>query len=96
MRCLRRKLTDREETERITVLDWLSDVPFGKHHTNNREGRLPKSGQWLMEKELYKTWRGDASSSVLWLLGIGKPSPLHRYWQRIVNIVDMYSWVWQK
>lgn len=55
---------------RTKVLKAISSMPYSTHHRVAREGRLPNSGQWLLQNEVYREWRGSSSSSVLWLHGI--------------------------
>ncbi|KAK7940733.1 uncharacterized protein PG986_013120 [Apiospora aurea] len=59
---------DRES--RVKILRAISTIPYATHHKVASQGRLPGSRQWLLNKEVYTSWRASSSSSVLWLHGI--------------------------
>lgn len=65
------KLQDHLEQEtRVKILKSISTIPDTLHHKTVSKGRLPASGNWLLQKEAYKAWRMESSSSILWLHGI--------------------------
>lgn len=53
-----------DENERGELLKWISKVPFGKHHDEIREKRTPGTGDWLIQREDFNSWK-DRDSSVL-------------------------------
>ncbi|KAK4225942.1 hypothetical protein QBC38DRAFT_529985 [Podospora fimiseda] len=55
---------------RARILKSISAMPYSIHHKNVGKDRLDGSGQWLLERPEYKSWRNDSCSSVLWLHGI--------------------------
>ncbi|GAB1320899.1 NACHT domain-containing protein [Madurella fahalii] len=55
---------------RARILRAISPIPYGVHHKTARKGRLEGSGQWLLQKPEYRSWRESSTSSVLWLHGI--------------------------
>lgn len=59
-----------ERETRAKILRAISTVPYNNHHKTARSGRLEGSGQWLLTKPAFQSWRKDSSSSVLWLHGI--------------------------
>ncbi|KAH0557050.1 hypothetical protein GP486_005162, partial [Trichoglossum hirsutum] len=59
-----------EKSKRKEVLDWLSAVPYSKHHKNTQKDRLKGSGSWLLGRAEFREWRKSSASSVLWLHGI--------------------------
>ncbi|KAH8664515.1 hypothetical protein BX600DRAFT_464581 [Xylariales sp. PMI_506] len=59
-----------ERETRAKILRSISTIPYSTHHKTARSGRLEGSGQWLLTKPAYQSWRKDSSSSVLWLHGI--------------------------
>jgi hypothetical protein len=59
-----------ERDTRARILKAISPIPYTTHHKNARKGRLKGSGEWLLEKPEYQTWRESSTSSVLWLHGI--------------------------
>ncbi|KAJ5919724.1 hypothetical protein N7454_009559 [Penicillium verhagenii] len=68
-------LQNMEENERIGMLQWISPIPFGKHHDDIKERRTPNTGEWLIQHEDFYTWEEKKSSALFWLqgsLGTGK------------------------
>ena len=66
-----------QESEYLQLLQWLSPVPFSRHHKRHSESRIPGSGQWLLDHHQYVNWRNSSSSSIFLLhgiLGSGKTS----------------------
>ncbi|KAK8088520.1 hypothetical protein PG997_003481 [Apiospora hydei] len=59
-----------DHESRVKILRAISTIPYTTHHKVASQGRLPGSGQWLLNKEVYTSWRASSSSSVLWLHGI--------------------------
>lgn len=59
-----------QESEYLQLLQWLSPVPFSRHHKRHSESRLPGSGQWLLDHPQYVRWRNSSSSSIFLLHGI--------------------------
>ena len=62
--------------DRLTILKWLSDVQYKKHHQTLSKGLLEGTGKWLLNKHEYVEWRNSSVSSVLWLHGIRECSTL--------------------
>ncbi|KAJ5701694.1 hypothetical protein N7488_009242 [Penicillium malachiteum] len=54
----------------ISILQWLSSVPYTQHHTRRSKGRLPSSSKWIFHRPEYTTWKNTSSSSILLLHGI--------------------------
>ena len=61
-------------SKKVELLQWISKIPYSKHHENVRSGRLHGSGLWLFEQPQYVQWRNSRSSSLLWLRGNRKYS----------------------
>jgi len=59
-----------EQETRVKILKSISKIPYTLHHKTVSKGRLPSSGEWLLQKNAYKAWRMESSSSILWLHGI--------------------------
>lgn len=59
-----------DKGKRLTILEWLSTVPYEQHHQNICKDRLQMSGRWLLEKPEFASWRSSSVSSILWLHGI--------------------------
>lgn len=65
------ELHDNLSVERKSkMLNSVSRVPYARYHEAARSGRLLKSGEWLLQKPLYRNWLTNSSSSILWLHGI--------------------------
>ncbi|KAF7931270.1 hypothetical protein EAE99_003741 [Botrytis elliptica] len=59
-----------ELRERETLLRWLSEIPYRKHHKLKRSERLEGSCEWLLSSTDYNQWKDSSASSILWLNGI--------------------------
>ncbi|KAL2826282.1 ankyrin repeat-containing domain protein [Aspergillus cavernicola] len=62
-------LAHMHERDRIDMLEWISSVPFGKHHDAVREDRTPGTGEWLLKHEDFSSWEKKNSSHLFWLQG---------------------------
>ena len=72
------------ENERITILQWFSDIPYRGHHDLAREGRVAGTGQWLFQRKEFKHWQQSEESEILWLHGIRKSQLIY------MNIIIVY------
>jgi len=66
-----------EDGQLLSLLHWLSPVPFTSHHKWLSQSRIPGSGQWLLDHARYVNWRNTSKSSIFLLhgiLGSGKTS----------------------
>ncbi|KAI5815829.1 hypothetical protein BZA77DRAFT_264853, partial [Pyronema omphalodes] len=43
-----------EEFDRSSILQWISEIPYTKHHKRISEERLKGTGQWIFERQEYK------------------------------------------
>ncbi|GIJ81561.1 hypothetical protein Asppvi_000060 [Aspergillus pseudoviridinutans] len=57
------------ESERIELLEWISPIPYGKHHDNVKEKRTPGTGEWLLHHTDFRSWESTKSSALFWLQG---------------------------
>jgi ankyrin repeat protein len=62
-------LAHMNESDRIEMLEWISSVPFGKHHDGISEDRTPGTGDWLLRHEDFRKWETKNSSLLFWLQG---------------------------
>lgn len=62
-------LVHMDEYERMNMLEWISPVPFGKHHDAIRDDRTPGTGEWLLNHEAFRSWENAKSSLLFWLQG---------------------------
>ncbi len=63
---------DDDECRRI--LQWVSSVPFGKHHDLVNETRTSGTCEWLLDHKKFTEWECSSSSVILWLQGIRRSS----------------------
>jgi hypothetical protein len=56
--------------KRTKILQWLSAEPYQKHHKQAHSGFLSGPGAWLLADLVYKKWKVESASSILWLHGI--------------------------
>ncbi|KAE8441164.1 hypothetical protein EG329_005820 [Mollisiaceae sp. DMI_Dod_QoI] len=62
-----------EKSKRQNILKWVSDteaLAYFKHHKESKREILEGTGQWLLKDDVYKKWKDDSASSLLWLHGI--------------------------
>jgi hypothetical protein len=57
-------------TTRIAILQWLSPEPYKMHHAQINKDVLEGTGQWLLSDPVFKQWKSESVSSILWLHGI--------------------------
>ncbi|RDW57470.1 hypothetical protein BP6252_13808 [Coleophoma cylindrospora] len=58
-----------DSKERREILDWISDVRYGKHHATIRDERTADTGTWLVANNKYSEWQNISTSTILWLHG---------------------------
>ncbi|RDW58456.1 hypothetical protein BP5796_12386 [Coleophoma crateriformis] len=58
-----------DSMERREILDWISDVRYGKHHATIKDERTAHTGEWLVANSRYLEWQGISTSTILWLHG---------------------------
>ncbi|RDW79331.1 uncharacterized protein DSM5745_06183 [Aspergillus mulundensis] len=63
-------LAHMNESDRIEMLEWISPVPFGKHHDGVSEDRTPGTGDWLLNHQDFRNWERSNSSLLFWLQGL--------------------------
>ena len=56
-------------TERLKILQWLSPVPYKKHHAQTRKDILSGTGTWLLQEQQLLDWQVSSASSIMWLHG---------------------------
>ncbi|KAF8853835.1 hypothetical protein BDZ45DRAFT_64299 [Acephala macrosclerotiorum] len=62
-----------EQKKRQEILNWISEkqtIDYFKHHKENKRDILKGTGQWLLQDPVFKNWKDDSASSLLWLHGI--------------------------
>ena len=57
------------EDERLDILQWLSPVPYKKHHEQTRKDILSGTGTWLLQEQQLLDWQVSSASSIMWLHG---------------------------
>lgn len=56
-------------TERLDILQWLSRLPYKKHHEQTRKDILSGTGSWLLQEQQLVDWQVSSASSIMWLHG---------------------------
>lgn len=56
--------------KRIEILNWLSTIPYRKHHIEAHKKILQGTGGWFLDDDRMLQWRRSSLSSILWLHGI--------------------------
>ncbi|KAI9695395.1 MAG: hypothetical protein M1820_008650 [Bogoriella megaspora] len=59
-----------EESKYLEILNWISSVPYFRHHQQHSGERLSKTGKWLLQHPEYCSWLASSSSSILLVHGI--------------------------
>ncbi|KAH7015814.1 hypothetical protein EDB80DRAFT_345573 [Ilyonectria destructans] len=62
-------LTRMGENDHIEILEWISRVPYGKHHETVKSARTDGTGEWLLSHMKFREWESNDSSAILWLQG---------------------------
>ncbi|KAJ5963671.1 Aldehyde dehydrogenase C-terminal [Penicillium vulpinum] len=57
------------DKERRDLLEWVSDIHYGRHHDEIEERREPDTGDWVVQDGRFREWMDSPSSSTLWLQG---------------------------
>jgi hypothetical protein len=61
-----------DDSERLKILDWISNVLYGKNHDNVRGQRSAGTCEWLLRHDRFQEWQNESSSTILWLHGTGR------------------------
>ena len=56
-------------TERLDIIQWLSPLPYKKHHEQTCKDILSGTGTWLLKQQQLLEWQVSSSSSIMWLHG---------------------------
>ena len=59
-----------EDARYREILGWLSFIQFKSHHDRASEGRLPHSGEWLLNHDNCTKWREISESSIFLPYGL--------------------------
>ncbi|KAH7119554.1 hypothetical protein B0J11DRAFT_582082 [Dendryphion nanum] len=59
-----------QASKRAEIVRWLSPEPYMQHHKQTKRDILAGTGQWLLSDPIFKQWKDDSASSILWLHGI--------------------------
>ena len=62
--------------ERLAILNWVSPIPYKKHHDLVTEARIGGTCEWLLQDDKFREWEESRSSVILWLQGSRKCSEL--------------------
>ncbi|ORY58533.1 uncharacterized protein BCR38DRAFT_489446 [Pseudomassariella vexata] len=65
------KITDKlDRLRRKDILQWISEEQYLQHHKREQESFLEGTGEWLLSNPVFKQWKEESASSILWLHGI--------------------------
>ncbi|KAF2235084.1 hypothetical protein EV356DRAFT_135445 [Viridothelium virens] len=78
---------DLQAPKRAVILQWLSPEPYIQHHRQATQGVLAGTGQWLLSDPVFKEWKNESASSILWLHGIPGSGK-----SKLVSIVIEDAW----
>ena len=62
------KLVDRREQN--DILDWISDISYGRYHSQVNRKALQGTGTWLHNNPSFLSWINSSSSQIMWLRGM--------------------------
>lgn len=52
------------------MLKWISRLPYLDYHKQIKKNAFQGTGQWLLKDPVFKAWKEDSASSLLWLHGM--------------------------
>ncbi|KAJ6035936.1 hypothetical protein N7540_000215 [Penicillium herquei] len=58
-----------DATDERELLNWISPIPYGIHHSVIVESRTLKTCEWLLQNKNFCKWMDYGSSPILWLKG---------------------------
>lgn len=58
-----------DSSERLIMLEWISDIRYEENHFFASQGRTDRTGEWLLRHGRYREWRASSASVILWLHG---------------------------
>ncbi|SPQ26473.1 155b9fce-3d70-4eae-8d87-6b345046ed02 [Thermothielavioides terrestris] len=58
-----------DDSERLAILEWISAVPYRKHHDTVKEARTRGTCQWLLQHQRFREWANASFSVIMWLQG---------------------------
>ncbi|KAH6876538.1 hypothetical protein B0T10DRAFT_497692 [Thelonectria olida] len=58
------------QEEKRRILQQISDIPYRAHHDEINDRRVKGTGQWILEKDKFRSWEHETSSATLVLYGI--------------------------
>lgn len=61
-----------EINEMISILEWISPVPYTLHHRRVSELRTAETCEWVKGRPQFREWLSERSSVTLWLQAPGK------------------------
>jgi hypothetical protein len=60
------------QRDQCQLLTWISEIAYEEIHNSAKEGRIPATGEWLLDHPKYREWNSSSASTILWLHGIRK------------------------
>lgn len=63
--------------EQLHLLEWMSAIPFGRHHDEISRRRTKGTGEWMLKHKRFKEWHNTSSSAIMLVYGDRK-TPLFK------------------
>ena len=54
-----------KQQELLEILEWVSKVPYKKHHDETAKFRVKETCEWLVSDTRFTKWEGSKSSVIL-------------------------------
>lgn len=58
-----------DDEKDMELLDWLSTLPYARHHRNTQRKRVDGTCNWLIQRTEFESWLQGSQSACLWLRG---------------------------
>lgn len=59
---------DMDREKHIKMLEWISDVPFGKNHDHAKKNKTPGTSEWILKDSKFIDWMQD-EFPIFWTQG---------------------------
>ena len=56
-------------SERLDILQWLSPIPYKKHHEQTRKDISSGTGIWFLQDQQLLDWQVSSAPTIMWLHG---------------------------
>jgi hypothetical protein len=63
-----------DNNEQLEILEWISSIPYRKHHNTVKEARTSDTCEWLLRHKRFCEWEDTSSPVILLLQGFRESS----------------------